>query len=128
MDDDLVVIGEEGKPITTSLKVAETFRKRHDNLLGRIENIECSPEFGLLNFKESSYINSQNKPQPMYEMTRDGWSASSGGHIKATSYFVREVQRSIKDSVKKLLKDQLQILRIGNKYVGLDSDSRQKRH
>ena len=29
--------------------------------------------WGLLNFKESSYINAQGKMQPMFEMTRDGY-------------------------------------------------------
>jgi Rha family phage regulatory protein len=62
-----------GVPKTTSLVVAEKFGKRHDNVLAAIEGLECSPEFRLLNFKESSYLNSQNKPQPMVEMTRDGF-------------------------------------------------------
>ena len=38
-----------------------------------IENLECSPEFGRLNFEESSYINKQNKLQPEVLMTRDGF-------------------------------------------------------
>lgn len=33
----------------------------------------CSKEFRLLNFEESTYINSQNKKQPMFLMTRDGF-------------------------------------------------------
>jgi phage terminase large subunit len=39
---------------------------------------------------------------------------------------VSEVQRSIEDSVNKLLENQFQLLGIGNKYVGLDSEIRGK--
>lgn len=63
---------KDGKPITISLRVAEIFGRRHDNVLRDIHALDCSPEFRLLNFEESSYINSQGKPQPMYEMTKDG--------------------------------------------------------
>ncbi len=58
--------------------VAHEFEKRHDNVLQAIQtllapNSGLSVEFGLLNFKESSYINEQNKRQPCYAMTRDGF-------------------------------------------------------
>ena len=70
---DLVIV-KNGKAICNSLMVAEKFDKRHDNVLRDIEKLECSPEFRLLNFEESSYTNSQNKTMPMIEMTRDGFS------------------------------------------------------
>jgi hypothetical protein len=38
------------------------------------QNLECSEQFRLLNFKQSSYSNSQNKEMPMFELTRDGFS------------------------------------------------------
>ena len=69
---DLVIV-KNGKPICNSLMVAEKFEKRHDNVLRDIEKLECSSEFRLLNFEESSYTNSQNKTLPMIEMTRDGF-------------------------------------------------------
>ena len=53
--------------------MAETFGKRHDNVLKDIRELDCSDEFRLLNFEESTYLNSQNKKQPMYYMTRDGF-------------------------------------------------------
>ena len=62
-----------GIPKTTSLKVAEIFDKRHDDVLKSIRNLGCSEEFGLRNFAESSYLNEQNKSQPMYEITKDGF-------------------------------------------------------
>lgn len=56
-----------------SLYVAKFFGKRHDNVLADIRNLDCSDEFRLLNFKESSYKNEQGKKQPCYTMTRDGF-------------------------------------------------------
>lgn len=53
--------------------VAQEFRKRHDNVLRDIENLDCSENFRLLNFEESSYRNEQGKRQPCYAMTRDGF-------------------------------------------------------
>lgn len=64
-----------GQPMTTSLKVAEVFGKRHDNVLRKIESLDCSPEFTALNFEVCSKNNElQNgKPIPFYNMTKDGF-------------------------------------------------------
>lgn len=59
--------------ICTSRAIAEIFGKRHDNVLQSIVNCECSEQFRLLNFKESKYKNEQNKKQPMYLLTKDGF-------------------------------------------------------
>lgn len=61
-----------------SLYVAEFFEKEHKNVLRDIAKITnpksgLSEEFARLNFEQSSYINSQNKKQPCYMMTRDGF-------------------------------------------------------
>ena len=62
---DLVEI--KGKAVVTdSLTVAENFGKRHDHVLEKIQNIMKDDEGGLLNFRESSYTNSQNKQQKKY--------------------------------------------------------------
>lgn len=64
----------EGIAKTTSLNVAEVFGKHHKDVLKVIKNIECSEEFRLHNFAPTSYLDSQGKIQPMYEITRDGFS------------------------------------------------------
>lgn len=64
---------QDGTPTTDSLKVAEKFGKRHDNVLQSIDKLNCSKKFRLLNFQESSYINEQGKPQRMFTMTKDGF-------------------------------------------------------
>ena len=70
---EIMRINKEEVTVVTSLDVSETFGKRHDNVLKDIRELECSEEFRLLNFEESAYSNSQNKKQPMYYMTRDGF-------------------------------------------------------
>ncbi|WP_346363901.1 Rha family transcriptional regulator [Pseudomonas aeruginosa] len=62
-----------GKPTTTSLDVAKHFRKRHDNVLRDIKNLECPEDFALLNFEESSRTGANNRPEPYVRMTRDGF-------------------------------------------------------
>ncbi len=62
--------------LTTSLKVAEVFGKRHDNVLQAIERAKSS----LLNFKDAknaiipaTYTDDQGKQRPMYLLNRDGF-------------------------------------------------------
>ncbi len=68
----LVIIQEE-RAVTTSLKVAEAFEKLHKNVLQAIENLECSQKFRELNFQLSSYTTLQNKEQSLYFITRQGF-------------------------------------------------------
>lgn len=49
------------------------FEKRHDNVVRDIRNLDCSEEFRLLNFEESSYTNLQGHRQACFNMTRDGF-------------------------------------------------------
>ncbi len=69
------IIGKrnEEKLITTSLQVAEIFEKEHARVLRDIRELSCSEDFRNGNFAKSSYINSQNKKQPMYQITKDGF-------------------------------------------------------
>jgi len=72
----------KGEPFCSSLQVAETFKKRHDHVLRDIRSTiaDCSPEFGLLNFGESSYRNEQNKKQPMFLLAKDGFTMVTMGY------------------------------------------------
>ncbi len=69
----LLVDIRDGGPITTSLKVAEHFKRRHANVLKAIAKIECSEAFSRLNFEPRDYIDRRGKTQPMVEITRDGF-------------------------------------------------------
>ena len=75
--DDLVGVFKNDA-VTTSLRVAEVFEKRHDHVLRAIENLvvglpknEETPQM----FFKSTYIDNQNSQKyPMYRMNRDGFS------------------------------------------------------
>ena len=59
--------------VTSSLKVAEMFRKEHKHVLRDIKNLDCSEEFAKSNFGLSKYKDSTGKFNPMYYMTKDGF-------------------------------------------------------
>ena len=70
---EIMKIGKEDRAVCTSLDVAETFGKEHRHVLRDIRELGCSEDFRLSNFGQSSYDNTQGKKQPMYFMTRDGF-------------------------------------------------------
>lgn len=80
MENDLVFKGENGKALTTSLKVAQTFGKKHRRVMQDIRELNCSDKFRLHNFVQSSYKNEQNKEQPMFTMTKDGFTLLAMGY------------------------------------------------
>lgn len=69
---ELVILRKE-QAVTTSLKVAEIFHKRHDIVLRDIRNLDCSDEFTSHNFVESKYKDSTGKYNPMFYLTKDGF-------------------------------------------------------
>jgi len=76
MATNLVIINENGKPVTNSLLVAEKFEKEHKHVLDSIRALLTTAENSavLSMFVETTYLNSQNKEQPMFLMNRDGFS------------------------------------------------------
>ena len=68
------IFERDGQQWTTSLNMAEVFRKKHGKVIGKIEDIQCSQVFSRANFGLTEYEDSHGRKQPMYEMTRDGFS------------------------------------------------------
>lgn len=66
-------VNKEEITVVTSLDIAETFGKRHADVLRDVERLECSDDFRERNFALSSYKSLQNKTFPMYLITRDGF-------------------------------------------------------
>lgn len=101
-------IKKEEVTVVTSLDIAETFGKEHRNVLKDIRELECSEEFRLLNFVQSSYINSQNKNQPMYLVTRDGFTILAMGYtgekaMKFKEAYIRQfnaMEKALLDKIK----------------------------
>lgn len=72
---EIKTVNKEEVTVVTSLDVAETFSKRHGDVLRDIENLNCSTDFRERNFAFSKYsVENNNKTYPMYYMTRDGFS------------------------------------------------------
>lgn len=69
----LVAVVESGALMTTSLKVADAFGKRHDNLLRKIETLGCSTEFNALNFEAVEYLDLKGETRKAWNMTKDGF-------------------------------------------------------
>ncbi len=69
------ISAENGCLTTDSLKVAAVHGKRHDNVLRLIrQRIKDAGAWGLLNFEETPYIDSQSgQSYPMYSMTKNGY-------------------------------------------------------
>ena len=64
------LVANNGQVFASSLDISSVFEKPHDEVLRKIRTFS---ERGLRNFTESSYLNAQNKQQPMFEMNRDGF-------------------------------------------------------
>jgi Rha family phage regulatory protein len=75
---------------TTSLLISRAFDRQHKDVLRAIERLECSEEFGQRNFAPSSYLNEQNKPQPMFNITRDGFTFLAMGFTGAKAAQFKE--------------------------------------
>ncbi|WP_440863689.1 Rha family transcriptional regulator [Symbiopectobacterium purcellii] len=67
------IIAVDGRAVTTSHAIACYFRKRHDNVIRSITNLECSSKFAALNFEASEYIDPTGRKLPCYQITRDGF-------------------------------------------------------
>lgn len=77
---EIVKFGREERAAVTSLDVAETFEKAHDKVMRDINELGCSPEFNIANFGGITYLDSRNRTQKAYAMTRDGFTLLAMGY------------------------------------------------
>jgi len=73
---ELVFKGDGGKALTTSKLVAEKFGKRHSDVLRCIESViaQTPKDQAERNFALSEYQDTSGKSNPMFVMTKDGFS------------------------------------------------------
>jgi Rha family phage regulatory protein len=78
--------------VTTSLKVAEYFGKKHKDVLKKIRSVttDCSVDFSRRNFAPADYIDEQGKLRPMFEITKDGWIMLVMGFTGAQAAAIKE--------------------------------------
>lgn len=80
MINELVFVGHNGQAVTNSVKVAEKFGKEHKHVLDSIRKLMTAENSAVLQmFEESTYVNEQNKTQPMFLMNRDGFTLLAMG-------------------------------------------------
>lgn len=93
--------------VVSSLDVAETFGKDHKNILRDIRQLECSDEFRRLNFEQSEYLNEQNHKQPMYYMSRDGFTILAMGYTGEKAMRFKEAYIKQFNAMEKTLQGKL---------------------
>lgn len=115
---EIVFRSEDGQALTNSLLVAKEFGKVHAKVMRDIENLNCSEEFRLANFGNSSFKNEQGKEFPMFTMTKDGFSFLVMGYTGKKAAMFKEayinafnaMEAEIRSSIKP--KSQLEILQL----------------
>ena len=131
-----LVIMKDKQAVTTSLRVAEVFDKRHDNVMRDIRGL-LKNEGTQHMFVEGTYVNEQNlQSYPMYYMNRDGFTLLGVGFNgqKATDFKLKYIQafntmQSQLEQVSKSLalpttpRGQIQLLMRGNEETNQRIDT-----
>ena len=100
-------INKQEMTVVSSLDIAETFGKEHKHILRDIRELECSEEFRQSNFGPSSYVNEQNKKQPMYYVTRDGFTILVMGYTGEKAMKFKEAYIKQFNAMEKMLQGKL---------------------
>lgn len=93
--------------VVSSLDVAETFEKRHSDVLRDIENLKCSDEFTQRNFALSSYKDSSGKSNKEYLITRDGFTILVMGYTGEKAMRFKEAYIKQFNAMEKALQGKL---------------------
>ena len=70
---EIMRVNKEDAAVVTSLDIAETFGKRHADVLRDIKGLECSKQFTQRNFALTSYKDASGKSNKAYLLTKDGF-------------------------------------------------------
>lgn len=76
---ELVVLGQNDQPVTTSVLVAQKFGKRHAYVIEAVRNLIDSTEKSAQFFMPSTYVDDSGKENVMYVMNRDGFTLLAMG-------------------------------------------------
>ena len=106
---EIVYRGDSNQPLTNSKLVAEVFEKEHKNVMQSIRKLmDGTAQNSAVRqmFSESSYLNEQNKEQPMFIMNQDGFTLLAMGfngkkamefklkYIEAFNAMKRQIEQS----------------------------------
>lgn len=76
---ELVVLGQNDQPVTTSVLVAQKFGKRHGYVIDAVRKLIDSTEKSVQFFQPSTYIDESGKQNAMFVMNRDGFTLLAMG-------------------------------------------------
>jgi Rha family phage regulatory protein len=100
----------DGRPMVSSLKVAEHFGKQHFVVLRTIKNLDIPKSFSANNFVAVEYVDKKGEKRPAYNMTRDGFTLLAMGFTgkKAMKWKIRYIEAfnaMEKELIKRLRQD-----------------------
>ncbi len=93
--------------VVSSRDIAETFGKRHSDILRDIENLNCSQKFTERNFALGSYKDSSGKTNKEYLLTRDGFTIIAMGYTGEKAMRFKEAYIEQFNQMEELLKGKL---------------------
>lgn len=96
--------------VTDSLTVSESFNKEHARVLRDVRELECSEEFRVGNFAESTYKNSIGREYPQIIMTEQGFSLLVMGYTGKEAMKFKEQYISEFHRMREQLKNNVQVL------------------
>lgn len=109
-----LVIMKDRQAVTDSLKVAESFDKKHKNVLQNIQNLAAENSATKKMFVESTYVN-RGKEYPMIYMNRDGFTllAMSFTGMKALDFKLKYIQafNEMEKRIRQPKSERLEIMR-----------------
>lgn len=120
MQDLTIVFENNNEAVTSSKLVSEYFGKQHRSVIRAIKNLNCSEEFRQHNFAPSYYYNLQNKKQPMYLMTKDGFTILAMGFTGAKAMQFKEAYINAFNKMEQLLKGNETILQLEKRIQELE--------
>jgi Rha family phage regulatory protein len=110
IENDLVFLTTKKDAVTTSRVLAETFKKRHDNLLTKIDKLrsEDKETFTALRIKASKYKDDSGKMNKEFILNRDAYAFFAMGFTgkKANRFKIEFIQAFNK--MEEWIKDRLQ--------------------
>lgn len=107
-----------GEPVVSTDVVAAEFGRRHDNVMQNIRSLIETGHLGALDFKESSYLNKQNKSQPCFELTERGFliampfiggDKAKDGQVKLVDSFISFRKKISEKESDRVLRDNLSV-------------------
>jgi Rha family phage regulatory protein len=104
---EIAKINKEEVTAVNSLDVADTFGKRHYDVMKDIKTLGCSEEFNKRNYSFISYLDSMNRNQEMCQMTKDGFTLLVMGYGGEKAMKFKEAYIKQFNAMEKLLTGKL---------------------